>query len=77
MTPFHQISRSASSEERRETGMSLITIGLMLWFFDALVFFFMPAGVRLGQARPFEILIASASIAGAIVIAIGIHLKKQ
>jgi len=67
----------ASTEERRENGLGLIMIGFMLWFFDALVFFFMPAGARLGHPRPFEILIGSAFIAGVILIAIGTRLRKQ
>jgi hypothetical protein len=77
MPSLDQISRSTNPEERRETGLSLITIGFMLWFFDALVFFFMPAGVRLGHPRPFAVLIASAFVAGAILIAVGMHLKRQ
>jgi hypothetical protein len=66
----------ANTEERRENGLGLIMIGFMLWFFDALVFFFMPAGARLGHPRPFEILIGSAFVAGVILIAIGTRLRK-
>jgi hypothetical protein len=68
---------NANTEERRENGLGLIVIGCLLWFFDALVFFFMPAGVRLGQQRGFTILVASAFIAGAIVMGIGVYLRKQ
>jgi hypothetical protein len=73
------ISQAASvnTEERRENGLSLIVIGFLLWFFDALVFFFMPAGVRLGQQRGFMILIASAFISGAIVMTFGVYLRKR
>ena len=77
MQTMNHFSQGADSEERRENGLGLIMIGFMLWFFDALVLFFMPAGVRLGHPLPFELLIGSAFIAGAILIAIGMHLRKQ
>jgi hypothetical protein len=64
-------------EERNEKGLSLIVIGFVLWFFDALVFFFMPAGVRLGEQRPFALLIISAFLAGAIVMGFGLYLRKE
>jgi len=76
MATVHQFPQSADPEARRENGLALITIGFMLWFFDALVFFFMPAGVRLGHPRPFEILIGSAFVAGALLIALGMRIKK-
>lgn len=69
-------SRGVNSEERRENGLSLITIGCMLWFFDALVFFFMPAAARLGHPRPFETLIGAAFVAGVILVVIGSHLRR-
>ena len=68
---------SANSEERRENGLSLIVIGFMLWFFDALVFFFMPAASRMGNPRPFELLIGSAFVAGVALIAVGMHFRRQ
>ncbi len=48
---------NGNREERHEKGLSLIVIGFLLWFFDALILFFMPAGVRLGDRRPFALLI--------------------
>jgi hypothetical protein len=76
ITTANQLSRRADPEERRENGLGLIMIGFMLWFFDALVFFFMPAGARLGHQRPFEILIGCAFVAGALLISIGTRLRK-
>lgn len=67
---------SMSAEERRENGLSLIVIGFMLWFFDALVFFFMPAASRMGHPRPFQLLIGAAFLAGVVLIAVGKHLRK-
>ena len=77
MTMANRLSQESSSEERRENGLSLILIGFMLWFFDLLIVFFMPAGVRLGHSRPFEILVALAFVAGAAVIAVGRHLRGR
>jgi hypothetical protein len=73
------VSQTANNnvEERRENGLSLMVIGFVLWFFDALVLFFMPAGVRLGEQRPFAILILSAFVAGAIVMVCGVYLRKE
>ena len=77
MAHVSQLSSSANPEERRENGLSLIVIGFMLWFFDALVFFFMPAASRMGNPRPFELLIGAAFLAGAVLIALGTHLRRQ
>jgi len=76
MAMTNRLSQETSSEERRENGLSLILIGFMLWFFDLLILFFMPAGVRLGHPRPFQILIAATFVGGAVAIAIGRHLRK-
>jgi hypothetical protein len=70
-------SAAENSEQRQEKGLSLIVIGFLLWFFDALIFFFMPAGVRLGEQRPFAILIVSAFLAGAVVMGFGFYLRKE
>jgi hypothetical protein len=73
----HSATNSTSnSEERRENGLGLIMIGFMLWFFDAMVFFFLPAAMRLGHPRPFVMLIGSAFVAGAALIAIGYRLRR-
>jgi len=77
MALVSQLPSETNSEERRENGLSLIVIGFMLWFFDALVFFFMPAGSRLGHPRPFALLIGAAFLAGALLIIIGTHLRRQ
>ncbi len=76
MALVSQLSSSNNLEERRENGLSLMVIGFMLWFFDALVFFFMPAAVRLGHPRPFALLMGTAFIAGVVLIAIGRHMRK-
>lgn len=79
---MNQLSRGAnpsgvSAEVRRENGLSLIMIGFMLWFFDALVFFFMPAALRLGHPHPFEALIGAAFVAGVVLIWIGTRMRRD
>ena len=69
------ISRNA--EERRETGLSLIIIGFMLWCFDALIFFFMPAGTKIGYQRPFAVITISMLVAGIVLIGIGLHMRRD
>ena len=68
---------SNNSEVRRETGLSLIVIGAMLWFFDGLVFFFLPAGIKLGQQKGFTLLTGTAFLVGAVVMAIGLYMRKK
>ena len=64
-------------EERSEKGRSLIVIGALLWIFDAFIFFFMPAGVRLGEQKPFAVILISAFVAGAVVMGCGFYLRKE
>ena len=66
-----------NTEDRRETGLSLIVIGFMLWFFDAMIFFFMPAGIKLGHQRPFVILTVAVFLAGIVMMCIGSYLRKE
>jgi uncharacterized membrane protein len=72
-----QTGKYAQAEDRREVGLSLITIGFMLWFFDLLVTFFLPASYRTGHQRAFLLLIGSAAIAGIILTAIGWKMKAE
>jgi hypothetical protein len=72
-----QTGKYAQAEDRHEIGLSLITIGCVLWFFDLLVTFFLPAGYRTGHQRAFLLLIGSAAAAGAILTAIGWKMKSD
>jgi len=72
-----QVGKYTGGADRREIGLSLITIGCMLWFFDLLVAFFLPAGYRTGHQRAFLLLIGSAAVAGIILTAIGWKMKAE
>jgi hypothetical protein len=58
-------------EARREVGTSLMFIGLALWVADLLVFFFLPAAVKLGSQTVFMGIIVALAIAGLVFMASG------
>jgi hypothetical protein len=51
-------------QSKKETGTSLMFIGLALWVADALVVFFLPAGVRLGSQKTFVAIILAMAALG-------------
>lgn len=59
----------AGPEEKRETGTSLILLGLAVWVVDLLVVFFLPSGLKLGRyATFFGIIIAMGVLGLALLI---------
>ena len=59
----------ASVDEKRETGLSLELIGGMVLFFDFLVLFFLPAGLKIGQRVGFSaVLIVVALVSFGLVV---------
>jgi positive regulator of sigma E activity len=44
----------ANLEVRRETGTSMMFLGLMVWVADLLVLFFLPAAVKQGRQELFS-----------------------
>ena len=58
-----------SAEEKKETGLSLELIGGMVLFFDFLVLFFLPAGLKIGQRVGFSaVLVIVACVAFGLVV---------
>ena len=57
--------------EERESGAALAIVGVILWFFDALVFFFLPAGFKLGHERVFLAIIVAVAVLGLVLIIVG------
>ena len=70
-------STAGSYEEKRETGLSLEVIGALFLFFDFLVLFFLPAGMKLGHQLGFGL--AMGGLAGVAVgfIAAGVMMRAQ
>jgi hypothetical protein len=60
----------ADIEERRETGRSLIVIGVICWIFAALVIFFNPAAIRRGSLTLVEIAVGLI-VVGAVLAVVG------
>jgi hypothetical protein len=58
-------------QSKREMGTSVMFIGLALWVADALVVFFLPAGVKLGSQRVFVPVILTLAAAGLILMSGG------
>ncbi len=58
-------------EEVREKGLSLEVIGGMIWFFDFLILFFLPAGLKLGHHAAFGSLMIALFTVGLVLIVSG------
>ena len=66
----------ADSESRREKGSTLMFAGLIVWVAGLLVFFFLPAGVRLGEQRTFAIILPALGALGAVLMATGWRMRR-
>jgi hypothetical protein len=64
-------------ESRKETGTSLMFIGLAIWVADALVAFFFPAAVRIGRQGMFLSVILVLAVMGLALMASGYTLRGQ
>lgn len=60
-----------SVEERKETGLSLELIGGMVLFFDFLVLFFLPAGMKIGQQSGFAVVLGLVAVAAFALVVWG------
>jgi hypothetical protein len=56
---------------RRETGASLMFIGLAVWVAGLLVLFFLPAGMKMGRETMFFAVIAGLAMLGALLMILG------
>ncbi len=61
----------ADAEEKRETGTSLMFIGLAVWVADLLVVFFLPSAVKLGRHATFIAMIVALGLLGLILVICG------
>ena len=65
----------ADAEQKRETGTSLMFIGLAVWVADLLVVFFLPSGMKLGRENTFFTIIAVLAVLGLVLMISG-YLKR-
>jgi hypothetical protein len=61
----------------REKGLSLVVIGGMIWFFDVLMLFFLPAGLKLGHKSTFLALMAALAVVGLALIVSGYVIRAR
>ena len=64
-------------ESRRETGVSLMFIGLAIWVADALVAFFLPSAVKLGRQGMFLTIIFVLAAMGLAFMVTGYGMRGQ
>jgi hypothetical protein len=64
-------------ESRKETGASLMFIGLAIWVASALVAFFFPAAVRIGMQGRFLSVIVTLAAVGLALMATGYVLRGK
>lgn len=60
---------------RRETGGSLIFIGLAVWVAGLLVVFFLPAGMKMGRETMFISVIAALGMLGLLLMILGYMMR--
>ena len=65
------------AEEKRETGGSLMFIGLAVWVAGLLVVFFFPAAVRIGYQGSFAKIVAVLGVLGAALMSFGWWMRRQ
>lgn len=67
----------ADAYEVREKGLSLEVIGGMIWFFDFLILFFLPAGLKLGHKSAFAVLMTVLAATGLVLIVSGYVIRAK
>jgi Na+-driven multidrug efflux pump len=68
---------AANTEETREKGLSLEVIGGMVLFFDVLILFFLPAGLKLGHKSVFLAIMTAMAVLGIVLIAYGLVVRSR
>ena len=60
---------------KRETGASLMFIGLAVWVAGLLVVFFLPSGMKMGRETMFFAVIAGLAMLGALLMILGYMMR--
>jgi hypothetical protein len=64
-------------QSKRETGGSLMFIGLAIWVADALVIFFLPASVKMGGRAPWLSAITVLGLMGLLLFVAGFVMRGK
>ena len=59
------------ADDKRESGTSLLFMGVAVWVADLLVIFFLPAAVKIGSQRLFSAIIAGIGFLGLLLLLVG------
>ena len=73
----HEHAAMTDIEEKRETGASLMFIGLGVWVMDLLVVFFLPSGIKFGHYAAFLSIIIAMGILGLGLLIIGYKVRGK
>lgn len=65
----------ARQQARRETGGSLMFIGLAVWVAGLLVLFFLPTGMKMGRETMFFAVLAGLGFLGALFMILGYMMR--
>jgi general stress protein CsbA len=64
-------------QSKKETGASLMFIGLAIWVADALVLFFLPASVKMGGRFTWLIAITALALMGFTLLVVGYMMRGK
>jgi phosphatidylserine synthase len=64
-------------QSKKETGASLVFIGLAIWVADALVVFFLPASVKMGSQNTFLAIILALAAVGLLLMVAGYLMRGK
>lgn len=67
----------SQEDSKKETGASLMFIGLALWVADALVAFFFPSAVRIGRQGSFLAIMLTLAVVGLALMLSGYVMRGQ
>jgi hypothetical protein len=65
------------AEQSREKGLGLLVLGGMILFFDVLILFFLPAGLKLGHKAAFIVLMGPLAVLGLVLIVSGYIIRAR
>jgi hypothetical protein len=67
----------AGLEEKRETGATLIVLGLGVWVMDLFVIFFLPSSTKVGCYPTFLGIIIAMGVLGPVLLIIGYKVRGK
>ena len=72
-----QLKLEDREQSKKETGASLMFIGLAIWVADALVLFFLPASVKMGGRFTWLIAITALALMGFTLLVVGYMMRGK